>query len=91
MKNNEDQAKDLVLHFDWAITEDCFMDDWCQEMLPFIEAGKPVFAIEYTDEISYEDFRSAICPPAADLQFHAILKNRDLDEYRAACQEPAAE
>ena len=91
MKNNEDQAQDLVTYFDWAITEDCFMGDWCQDMLPFIEVGKPVFAIEYTDEIGYEDFMNVICEPAADLQFHAILKNRNLDAYKATCPKPDAE
>ncbi len=85
MKNNEDQAADLVDHFDWVITESCFVDEWCQELLPFIDAGKPVFAIEYTDQIGYEDFMQSICQPAADLQVYALLKNRDLDEYIATC------
>ncbi len=85
LKNNEEQVKDLLPHFDWALTEDCFVGEWCQEMIPFIEAGKPVFAVEYSDEITPEDFQAIICPPAADLQFYAILKNRNLDEYRAEC------
>ena len=85
LKNNEEQVKDLLPYFDWALTEDCFVGEWCQEMIPFIEAGKPVFAAEYTDEISIEDFTDIICPPAADLGFHAFLKNRNLDEYRAEC------
>lgn len=85
LKNNEDQVTDLLSYFDWALTEDCFVGEWCQEMIPFIEAGKPVFAAEYTDEISIEDFTDIICPPAADLGFHAFLKNRNLDEYRAEC------
>ncbi len=85
LKNNEDQITDLLPYFDWALTEDCFVDEWCQEMLPFIEAGKPVFAAEYTDEISIEDFLDIICPPATDLGFHVFLKNRNLDEYRASC------
>ncbi|MBT3314444.1 MAG: endo alpha-1,4 polygalactosaminidase [Anaerolineae bacterium] len=85
LKNNEDQVDDLLSYFDWALTEDCFVGEWCQEMLPFIEAGKPVFAAEYTDEISIEDFIDVICPPAADLSFHVFLKNRNLDEYRAEC------
>ena len=87
MKNTEDQAKDLVKQFDWALTESCFVEEWCQELLPFANAGKPVFAVEYTDEIGYEDFFKVVCPPAADLGFHTILKNRDLDEYRAVCPE----
>jgi hypothetical protein len=85
LKNNEDQVADLLPYFDWVLTEDCFVGEWCQEMIPFIEAGKPVFAVEYTDEISIEDFIEIVCPPAADLGFHVFLKNRNLDEYRATC------
>ena len=84
-KNNEDQTIDLLPYFDWGLTEDCFVGGWCAEMLPLIEAGKPVFAAEYTDEISYEEFIDDICPQAETLGFYAFLKNRDLDEYRAEC------
>lgn len=87
LKNDEDQVEDLLPYFDWALTEDCFVGEWCQEMIPFIEAGKPVFAVEYTDELGYEDFFKSVCPPAADLGFYTILKNRNLDEYRAVCPE----
>lgn len=85
LKNNEDQVADLLPYFDWALTEECFVGEWCQELAPFIQAGKPVFAVEYTDRLSYEDFIDLVCPPAADLGIYAILKNRDLDEYYAEC------
>ncbi len=84
-KNNEDQVLDLLPYFDWSLTEDCFVGEWCKEMLPLIEAGKPVFAAEYTDEISYEEFIVDICPQAKELGFYVFLKNRNLDEYRAEC------
>jgi len=83
LKNDGGQARDLLLHFDWAMTEDCFAQDWCEEVLPFIEAGKPVFAAEYTDTgITTDEF----CPQAIAWNFSAILKNRDLDAYMEACQ-----
>ena len=82
LKNDEGQVNDLLPYFDWAMTEDCFADDWCEEMFPFIEANKPVFAAEYTDmDISLEDF----CPQAEAWNFSVILKNRDLDEYLEIC------
>ena len=84
-KNNEDQTKDLLPYFDWALTEDCFVGEWCEEMRPYIEAGKPVFAAEYGDEISPKEFIADICPRATELGFYAFLKNRNLDEYRAEC------
>ena len=82
LKNDPEQVLDLLPHFDWALTEDCFDQDWCEEMLPFIQAGKPVFAAEYTDTgIVLAD----ICPLAREMGFSLILKNRELDAYREAC------
>ena len=50
-------------------------------MLPFIEAGKAVFAAEYRDTgVSL----NKICPDADRLGFSVILKNRDLDAERGA-------
>ncbi|RLD04172.1 MAG: endo alpha-1,4 polygalactosaminidase [Chloroflexi bacterium] len=84
-KNAEDQTIDLLPYSDWGLTEDCFVGEWCEEMLPLIEVGKPVFSAEYTDEISYEEFIADICPKAETLGFYVFLKNRNLDEYRAEC------
>jgi len=82
LKNDDEQVADLLPYFDWALTEDCFADDWCDSMTPFITAGKPVFAAEYTDTgITLDDF----CPQAKALKFSAIFKNRDLDAWRQAC------
>ncbi len=82
LKNDGDQAADLLPDFDWALTEDCFYQGWCEQVVPFIQAGKAVFATEYTDTgIKLEDF----CPTARKLKFSAILKNRDLDSFRQAC------
>ena len=82
LKNDSEQAAQLVGNFDWALTEDCFDQGWCEEMSPFIEAGKAVFAVEYTDtRITLDEF----CPMAVNLTFSAMLKHRDLDAYRSAC------
>jgi len=85
LKNDGEQVADLLLHFDWAMTEDCFVQDWCDEVAPFASAGKAVFAAEYTDEISADQFLNQVCPQAGTLGFSAILKNRDLDAWRQAC------
>jgi hypothetical protein len=52
---------------------------------PFVAAGKAVFAAEYTDQMTSAEFRDQVCPQATALNYNAILKNRDLDAYRAAC------
>lgn len=85
LKNDEGQAADLVFRFDWAMTEDCFADQWCEEMAPFTDAGKAVFAAEYTDQFSADQFLDQVCPQAEVLNLDVILKRRDLDAWRQAC------
>ncbi len=85
LKNDDEQVADLLPYFDWALTEDCFDGEWCEAMLPFIEAGKPVFAAEYTDVMDYEEFIRDVCPQAKEMGFNVILKNRNLDAYMAVC------
>ena len=83
LKNDSEQVADLLPYFDWALTEDCFDQGWCEDMLPFIQAGKPVFAAEYSDTgIALDDF----CLQANEMKISAILKNRNLDAYRQACR-----
>ena len=82
LKNAPDQVGDLVDLYDFAITEDCFYYGWCEEMKPFIDAGKPVFAAEYTDLGG--DF-DAYCQEAEQLGFSTILKRRNLGSWVKFC------
>ena len=82
LKNAPDQVADLVDLYDFAITEDCFYDGWCEEMLPFVEQGKAVFSAEYTDLDG--DF-AAYCQQSQQLNFSTILKNRDLGAWIESC------
>jgi hypothetical protein len=82
LKNDGEQAGDLLADFDFALLEDCFDQGWCELFLPFLQAGKPVLDAEYTDTgITLEKF----CPQAKALGIRAILKNRELDAWRQAC------
>ncbi|MEJ2209917.1 MAG: endo alpha-1,4 polygalactosaminidase [Anaerolineae bacterium] len=85
LKNDAEQAGDLLADFDWALTEDCFAQGWCGEVAPFVEAGKAVFAAEYTDELTVKRFLKGVCPQAEAIGFSAILKDRDLDAWRQDC------
>jgi len=83
LKNDPDQVADLLPHFDWALTEDCFEQGWCEKMQPFIDANKAVFAAEYTETgMTLDKF----CPQAKATRFSAILKHLDLGVYREACE-----
>lgn len=83
LKNDDDQAEALLPYFDWALTEDCVADDWCDQMTPFVEAGKPVFAAEYTDRYQRVD---QFCSQLNALNFNGIFKNRDLNAWMQACR-----
>jgi len=84
LKNNPGQAHILVDEFDWITTENCFKQNWCRQVSVFVEAGKPVFAIEYREEgMRLDDF----CKEAAMLGIDAVLKNKRLDAWLAVCPE----
>lgn len=82
LKNDSEQLSSLLTYYDWGLTEECFDQGWCSDLSPFITAGKPVFAVEYTD--TNVDF-NAFCAQASSLGLSGILKNRELDAYVRVC------
>jgi endo-alpha-1,4-polygalactosaminidase (GH114 family) len=82
IKNAPDMVPDSLPFFDFAITEDAFYYHWIEEMLPFIDSGKAVFAAEYTDmDVDFE----AACVWGRQHNVSFILKNRILTAFRATC------
>jgi hypothetical protein len=84
LKNDLDQAQQLVSSFDWALDEQCFEYNECNLLAPFTKAGKAVFEVEYSLSTT------AFCPQALALSFNSMKKNLDLDATRTACPSPAA-
>ncbi len=80
LKNDLDQIPDLVAYFDWQLNEQCFEYNECNKLLPFINAGKPVFNVEYNLT------RDQFCSKANSLDFNSLRKHLSLDAYRAACR-----
>jgi len=82
LKNNSDQVPDLVDYFDFAVLEDCTIFDECAYFQPFIQHGKAVFQIEYTDNFSsLNDF----CEISNKNNYFGLLKHRDLDAWIQMC------
>ncbi len=79
LKNDLEQIPDLLDFFDFAINEECFQYHECDALLPFIEAGKAVFAVEY--ELAPDEF----CDQANAMRFSAMRKDPVLDAYREVC------
>jgi hypothetical protein len=80
LKNDLNQIVELVDHFDWALNEECFQYDECELLLPFIEAGKAVFGVEY------EGDPDVYCPQANRMDFDWLTKDLDLDARRTSCR-----
>ena len=80
LKNDLDQVAQLVGHFDWALNEQCFEFDECEMLLPFVEAGKAVFGVEY--ELAADDF----CDKANGMNLDWLKMDLELDGGREACR-----
>lgn len=80
LKNALDQIEDLVDDFDWALNEQCFQYNECDLLMPFIEAGKAVFGVEYVG------FRGDYCQDALERSFSWLHKTFELgDEPPNSC------
>lgn len=79
LKNDLEQVSTLQASFDFAVNEECYEYDECSVLKAFINAGKPVFHVEY--EVSTSTF----CPTTTALGFSSMRKNLDLDASRSPC------
>jgi hypothetical protein len=79
LKNDPEQAAELVGDVDFAVVEQCAEYDECEAFVPFVRQGKPVFHIEYglrTDQF---------CPETSALGFSSLRKRLELDAWREPC------
>jgi len=84
-KNATELSSQLVDSFDWILLEDAFAENFQEEAQIYITKNKAVFATEYTDRISENDFLNTICSQASNLKYTAILKERDLNSFVVTC------
>ena len=80
LKNDVDQVGDLLSSFDFVIDEQCFEFSECDQLLPFINANKAVFEVEYNLN------PSQFCAQANAMNFNSMEKDLGLDATRTACR-----
>jgi len=80
LKNDLEQVEDLLSYFDFALNEECFTYRECDSLEPLIDAGKPVFQVEYDLP------EGAFCPKANAMNFNSLKKKLNLGAWRAACR-----
>jgi len=80
LKNDLNQIPDLLPAFDFAVNEQCFQYNECSLLVPFIQANKPVFEVEYNRNPSQFCPRPEACGSA---RFAPILGSTAPNGLRA--------
>lgn len=84
LKNDLDHVGELEPLFDWALDEECVVYDECEALMPFINAGKAVFHVEYGEA----SLAASVCRETASHGFSTLIKRFELDAWRIACSAP---
>ena len=81
LKNDLGQVRQLLPYFDAALNEQCFQYTECFKLTPFVDAGKPVFGVEYASSAP-----AGFCARANTRNFNFLEKHLDLGAWRLACR-----
>ncbi|KAK0109578.1 hypothetical protein ONS95_002264 [Cadophora gregata] len=87
LKNAGDLVREVLDKMQFHVNEQCIEYDECELFKPFIDAGKPVFHIEYPEtapSIS-SDVKSEKCAAANTMSFSTVLKTEALNAWIDAC------
>jgi hypothetical protein len=90
LKNDLEQIEELEPYFDFAINEQCHIFNECDFLIPFLEAGKPVFNAEYDDIYRYNTngVRDTMCSYSIYLGIKTLVLPLDLDDsFRISCDD----
>lgn len=89
LKNDGDQATQLVEYFDLSVNEQCHEYAECGQLAPFTAAGKPILNAEYPgSESAALAKRESVCARAAEANTRTLMLPLDLDDsFRVSCDE----
>lgn len=92
LKNAPDIIPDVLSLMQWSVNESCQEYDECNAFSGFIQAGKPVFNVEYpkgpdtnNDRDVSAGTREKLCQGGASYNLSTIIKNYDLDTWIEWC------
>jgi len=88
LKNDLDQVDQLVGNFDFSVNEQCHEFDECDQLSPFIKAGKPVLNAEYEESlVANAAKRQSLCETAIEEDFSTLILPLELDDsFRFSCE-----
>lgn len=76
---------------DFQVNEQCLQFGECDQVRPFIDAGKPVFEIEYRKgDISGDELKK-VCDDPSRAGFSTVVKHMDLTTYGFGCRSSLSE
>ena len=78
LKNTESLIGDVVDSVDMLQSESCYVYGNCVAASAMIERNKPVFAVEYQENISQSEFFDGVCPQAGALGLSMIYRDLQL-------------
>ena len=85
LKNALDLVDELQGEFDWALNEECVSYDECEALMPFIDADKALFHVEYVERTAQGPaVRDRVCADRPS-RFSTLIKLWDLDAWRLVC------
>lgn len=84
LKNGGAVVERVVGAVQWVVVEQCIQYDECDLYEPFLKQDKPVFNVEYPEEVrSYNE--ESFCRYNGSVGFMTILKHMDLDAWVEIC------
>jgi Glycoside-hydrolase family GH114 len=88
LKNSGSIISYVLQAMQWEVNEQCVQYSECGTFNPFIDVGKPVFHIEYPDQVK-ADFVAELCstsgPGNGSTGFSTVLKHYKLDGFVQYC------
>ncbi|KAJ5115239.1 hypothetical protein NUU61_000998 [Penicillium alfredii] len=97
LKNGAQLVDSVIEDVQWSVNEQCAQFKECGDFAAFIEAGKPVFHIEYpkgddpdddsqnTAEDVSEQQKTNSCTARSSGKFSTVIKNARLDDFVQYC------
>jgi hypothetical protein len=82
-KGDNNQVKDLVKYFDFAVVEQCYAQRWCHQFDLYTNNNRLVVDVEYYHDQSR--FLDDNCPEAAKNHDYAMLKKLELTAWIVTC------
>ncbi|MDO8736074.1 MAG: endo alpha-1,4 polygalactosaminidase [Thermoleophilia bacterium] len=88
LKNDLDQVRQLAGYFDFSVNEQCHAFNECEQLTPFIEAGKPVLNAEYEESlVKSAAERRSLCETALGENISTLILPLELDDtFRFSCK-----